>query len=653
MRLRGARARMSVLLLVVLTAAACTNGTQPGEPEETEQPSGESAAGLPTVTPQPVEMERLGDDIKVHGKVALIIDSLVGDATRDLAARTLKQAGADEVVIRKPGPRIDDVTLRVRIGDNRSPTMMKELQALRYDAASPLEPEGYILAGHGGSDTLMIGAADPEGVYYGVQTLRQLVTPGRIAGVGIIDYPALPIRGTIEGFYGSPWTHEERMNQLAFYGEVKLNSYVYAPKDDPYHRERWREPYPEDKLAQVEELIDQALSHYVKFTFALSPGTSICYSDPADRAALMAKLQAMYDSGVRDFSVPLDDISYTQWNCPQDEAVFGPPSQASAGRAQADLLNDVQQNFVPEHPGTRELQTVLTEYSDVENSPYKTALREELDPEVQVMWTGDGVIPEEITVGDAQLAAEIWGRPVMLWDNYPVNDFNGAAGRLMLGPYAKREVGLGEYLTGIAINPMNQAAASKVVEFGAADFAWNDAVFDPRRAQRAAAEYLARDPAAVDPLLLFFDLQEAAPLSSGEPWLPPAPQLTSRLDEFRATYNSGDHAKAVAGLRGYARQLADAPEQIRSGVARNFVADSGPWLDAADLWGEALLATVDGLEARANGADGRADQRFAEAAKFAAEAEGVQTIPGENRNQSQALVADGVLDTFIRQAPRL
>ena len=54
----------------------------------------------------------------------------------------------------------------------------------------------------------------------------------------VIDWPAMRLRGAIEGFYGSPWTHEERMHQLAFYGDVKMNTYIYAPKDDPYHRER-------------------------------------------------------------------------------------------------------------------------------------------------------------------------------------------------------------------------------------------------------------------------------------------------------------------------------------------------------------------------------------------------------------------------------
>src|SRR5690606_35091399 len=120
-----------------------------------------------------------------------------------------------------------------------------------------------------------------------------------------------------------------------------------------------------EELAEIRELIGQAQAHHVRFTFALSPGASICYSDPAEVDALTAKLQAMYDEGVRDFSVPLDDISYTRWNCAQDQQVYGGPSQEAAARAHADLLNRVQQQFVDAHPHVAPLQTVPTEYSGV------------------------------------------------------------------------------------------------------------------------------------------------------------------------------------------------------------------------------------------------------------------------------------------------
>jgi hyaluronoglucosaminidase len=666
LRRAGGPAAVAVLLSVTLVAASCT-GSEPPAPSPTGlAPVGGPVGSIPRVTPQPHQMTRLGDDILIKDRVDVVVDPLVDQPTRDLAVRVLRAAGASEVTVRDPGPPKENVTLRVRIGDRQSPSVVEGLKELGFTAPAPLPSEGYVLAGRGGAQpTLVLGANDPSGAYYSVQTLRQLATPGRISGVGVVDYPSMPLRGSVEGFYGSPWTHEERMDQLAFYGDVKLNTYIYAPKDDPYHRERWREAYPPDKLRQVRELIGQAAAHHVKFTFALSPGNSICFSDPADWNALVAKLRAVYEMGVRDFSVPFDDISYTQWNCPQDAATYGAPSESAAGRAQADVLNRVQREFVDKSPGVAPLQMVPTEYSDLDDSPYKTALRTRLDPKVQVMWTGDGVIPRAITVPQAKQAAAVWGRKVLLWDNYPVNDFDASVGRLLLGPYAKRDGGLHEQLTGDVVNPMNQAAASKVAEIGAADFSWNGAAFDSQRAWRSAAEYLAgdrfaggrpgleADPATVESLLVFFDLEHMAPLANGRPWQDAAPELKRRLDEFRTAWNGGDRPRAVAALRGYAQAIADAPERIRAGAAPDFGSDAAPWLNATDLWGDALLATVDGLGARVNADEPRARQRFAEAGDLATRAAAIRTIPGETRPQGPVLVADGVLDAFIREAPGL
>ncbi|MER7014834.1 beta-N-acetylglucosaminidase domain-containing protein [Saccharopolyspora sp. NPDC000359] len=665
---RDARRRSAVVATVLCAAlAGCTNAPQQQEQTAPGPAQSLPGTGLPQVTPQPQQVRRLGDDIAVQGKAEVVVDQLVDQPTRDLAAQVLRMAGASDVVVREQGqPPAGGAALRIEIGTHGSPAIAQGVRGFDFSAPAKLPPEGYVLAGRGGTDpAVVIGASDPAGAYYGVQTLRQLASPGRIAGVGVVDHPDMPLRGGVEGFYGPPWTHQQRMDQLAFYGDVKLNTYIYAPKDDPYHREKWREPYPPEEFASVQELIGQAAAHHVKFTFALSPGTSICYSDEADFRALLAKLQAVYDSGVRDFSIPLDDISYTRWNCPGDQAKYGSPSQGAAGRAQAELLNRVQREFVDTHPGVAPLQFVPTEYSDVEDSPYKTEIRSTLDPRVLTMWTGDGVIPRQITVSDAQQAEEVWGRKLFLWDNYPVNDFDGSVGRVLLGPYAKRERGLDEQLTGAVVNPMNLAAASKVVTVGAADFYWNTADFDEQRAWRGAADHLAgrraagdapglvADQETADALLVFFDLNTMGPLPSGRPWLPQAPELTRRIEAFRAAWGSGDREEAVQELREYAQAIADAPRRIKEGAPPDFASDVEPWLSAAGLWGQALLASLDGLESRVDGDEAAASGHFDQARQFASRAEQIRTVPGKVRPQGPVRVGDGVVDVFVEQAPGL
>ncbi|ANY09084.1 hypothetical protein AFB00_25670 [Pseudonocardia sp. HH130630-07] len=299
---------------------------------------------------------------------------------------------------------------------------------------------------------------------------------------------------------------------------------------------------------------------------------------------------------------------------------------------------------------------VPTEYIGINDSPYKKTLRETLDERIVVQWTGIQTVATSIKVADAQKAAQDYGRKLFLWDNYPVNDFQNTAGRLLLAPYDKREAGLSEALNGIVLNPMNQASPSKLAIATGASFAWNDAAYDAGRTWRATAAYLADwEPLTTMSLLAFLDTQHLAPGHDGDgtkPWQPQAPALAAKLDAVRAN-PSGE---ALEELTRYAGVLAAAPERIRSGVAdKAFSEQAKPWLDATGLWGQALQATADGLAAQDPAV---AQERFAEANRLAVEAGKITTIPEATVVDVQlgvtpVKVADGVLDTFIAEAPGL
>lgn len=64
-----------------------------------------------------------------------------------------------------------------------------------------------------------------------------------------------PIRGVIEGFYGPFYTFPERNDLISFVGQHGYNLYIYAPKNDRQHRQRWREAYPNAILAQFAQKI--------------------------------------------------------------------------------------------------------------------------------------------------------------------------------------------------------------------------------------------------------------------------------------------------------------------------------------------------------------------------------------------------------------
>ena len=116
----------------------------------------------------------------------------------------------------------------------------------------------------------------------------------------------IPLRGVVEGFYGTPWTFEDRADIIDFCRKNNLNAYIYAPKDDPYHRDKWRMPYPADKFDELSRLVAIAKKNNVRFIFAISPGLDLKYKgDEGERDfnIMIRKLESMYQIGVRDFAI--------------------------------------------------------------------------------------------------------------------------------------------------------------------------------------------------------------------------------------------------------------------------------------------------------------------------------------------------------------
>ncbi|KPI17752.1 40-residue YVTN family beta-propeller repeat protein [Actinobacteria bacterium OK074] len=597
-------------------------------------------APLPKVWPTPQQIRATGHDSRtpVPDHVVEVVGPGTDASARKLVTTVLRDAGARTVTTVAAGKRVPSAALTVYIGGpSENPATARELTRLGGKSPAGLPSGGYELAAAHGR--IALSGVDATGTFYAAQTLRQLITRsahgrGAVPDVVVRDWPTTALRGVVEGFYGDPWTQAERLSQLDFYGRTKQNVYVYSPKDDPYLRANWRDEYPAAQLAEIKALVDRATANHVRFTYALSPGLSVCYSSTSDRQALVKKLDSLYAIGVRSFAVPLDDISYTTWNCDADKTAYGTGGGA-AGKAQAALLNSVVTDFVAGHPDVAPLEMVPTEYSDLADSAYKTALREDLDASVVVEWTGVGVIAPTITAAQSAQARAVFGHPILIWDNYPVNDY--ATSRLLLGPYTGREPGVTAEVTGITANPMIQPEASKLALFTSADFAWNPDAYDARASFLASVRDLAGgDGQTAAALRVFAENNYSSQLDSTE-----SPTLTPLIKAFTTAYESGTGLPAAAAqLTAYFEEMAAAPATLRANLHNSgFLTETSAWLDKLGAYGTAGQTAVQLMLAQAAGDTDAVSTAYAE---LQSERQKLDAVPQQ--------IAPGVLDQFLFDA---
>ena len=377
-------------------------------------------------------------------------------------------------------------------------TRVKEVQILMRTPESkgkiwerlPDVPEGYAVLIEPGK--LTIYANDEAGRYYARQSiiqmlynvkdatlahndvfadksLREVTQLGELPMGILVDWPDLPFRGVVEGYYGAPWSFESRCSIFRFMGRNKMNLYIYAPKDDPYHHgQGCYQPYPAQKAAELRDLVKYARQNGVRFVWAIHPANTVRWHENEGRnqlEALCTKLRQMYELGVRDFGVLVDDSS----------GEIGKPER------QVQLCNYILENFIRKHPDVN--QTLImcpTGYNrSWTNERFLQTLGGGLDKSIPIMWTGDTVV-HDITLSGQKWVNQRVQRPTFIWWNWPCNDFKRS--RLSMG----RTYGLDtapdmkNQMSGFVANPMEHAEASKVGLFGVANYSWNIDAFESR-----------------------------------------------------------------------------------------------------------------------------------------------------------------------------
>ncbi|MFJ8647180.1 beta-N-acetylglucosaminidase domain-containing protein [Streptomyces sp. NPDC093546] len=616
--------------------AAPGNPDSPSATAPDRDGPGRAGTELPSVWPRPQSLRPAGTAISLGDTVTVVAGAETDPYAVEALEAVLRDAGVRTVrTVRAahPAPADGAVVLMGGTGAQQA------LRALRAPERADLPSGGYRIATgrYGERPTVALDGAGRDGLFHAVQTLRQLIGADRtVPGVLVRDWPGTAVRGMAEGFYGRPWSHQQRLAQLDFMGRTKQNRYLYAPGDDPYRQAQWRDPYPSAQRAEFRELAERARRNHVTLAWAVAPAQSMCLASEGDVGALKRKVDAMYALGVRAFQLQFQDASYDEWHCSKDADTFGSGPE-SAARAHARVASELSRHLAERYPDAEPLSLMPTEYYQEGATAYRTALAEELDPRVQVAWTGVGVVPRTITGRELAGAREAFKQhPLVTMDNYPVNDY--AQDRIFLGPYTGREPAVAAGSAVLLANAMEQATASRIPLFTAADFAWNPKGYRAQESWRAAIDDLSGGDARTREALGALAGNDASSILSADEsaYLRP---LLAAFWRTRAATDPAAREKAARELRAAFTVMREAPQRLAGAAEGRLDDEVRPWLEQLARYGRAGEAAVDMLEAQARG-DGAAAWRSSLAL------EPLRTA----LKGSSVKVGHGVLDPFLARA---
>ena len=354
-----------------------------------------------------------------------------------------------------------EFNVQIKLTDTRKTTYIEEL--------SKLCDEKYFITVS--KESALIESSTEKGVFRAVNTLIKLINNNELRTGDLEDYPLFETRGYIEGFYGPTWENEKRLSVMSLMTKYGMNTYYYAPKDDIYHREKWRELYPEKELEDLKALYNKASVNYLDFNWCVGPGLTYKYTSDEDFTLLIEKIKSIYNIGVRNFGLLLDDIPW-EFQYTEDAEKYD-----GIVDAHIDLVNRTY-NELKRFDSSIKLTVCPTQYSGDENGYYVSKFGKFIPSDVKMFWTGEEICSRVLTVRESQELFRATDHKPLFWDNYPVNDCEMFQ-EMHLGAIIGRDKDLYKHCEGLISNVMEYAECSKIPLMTIADYLWNPVQYKP------------------------------------------------------------------------------------------------------------------------------------------------------------------------------
>lgn len=427
-------------------------------------------------------------------------------------------------------PALSELEITFSLSDTRKTTYCEKTH--RYTR------EKYILSVAGKS--INVECSGEKSAFYALCDVDKRLREGTLCDGEFICAPSFAVRGYIEGFYGTPWSHQKRISIITLMAKNRMNTVFYAPKDDAYHRDLWRELYPQDELMRLKELVDTAVEYYMDFHFCIAPGLSVKYSDEAEFESLMEKTKQLYSIGIRNFGLLLDDID-SELAFEEDRQRFGETVNAH--------IHLIEKYFaaLKDLDSCVNLTVCPTVYNGKGDEYYIAKLGQNISPLISVFWTGRDICSREITSLEAVKFIENTHHKPLYWDNYPVNDC-AMQNEMHIAPIIGRDKDLYKYSEGLISNTMEYAECSKIPLLTVADYLWDSENYDPQKSWENAIRLVIGDDA--DSFVVFADhLYTSCLLDSN------SRRMYGMLDEAMKAVKAGDKDKAYEIINSYAETM--------------------------------------------------------------------------------------------------
>ena len=300
--------------------------------------------------------------------------------------------------------------------------------------------------------------------------------------------PGFKFRGT----KGWNWTAAQYLEEIPYLAKFKMNflmncylSMFTSEPGEPFKNEWWK-PMSPTRKGDYAKVIHSCVEHGIIFCFAVHPQLGSARPlNPANETDIDEFYQNYawaQSQGVHWFSVSLDDVG---WGDP-----------AAGGAAHAKLVNTVFTRLRAQDPQAQLIVCPGPYWGDGTepgHRAYLEVLARDMDADVYVFWTGDGVVGPRIRRATALTYKNLVKHRLFLWDNYPVND---ASPTLNLGPVSGRDADLCEIIDGYMSNPMaTQNQINRLPLATCADYAYNPWAYDPQRSIGQAILQFASNPA--------------------------------------------------------------------------------------------------------------------------------------------------------------